>query len=57
MGTLLFWLTWAVVAAFYTVTTRKQRQQWFWTVWLLAIGSILTASILNASNQGYVTYL
>jgi hypothetical protein len=54
MGTLLFWLTWAVVAAFYTVTTRKQRQQWFWTVWLLAIGSILTASILNASNQGYL---
>ena len=57
MGTILFWLTWGVVAAYYALTTRKQRQRWFWTMWLLVIASIVTASMLNAARQGYVTVL
>lgn len=57
MGTILFWMAWAMLACFYTVTTRKQRQQWFWLMWLLTVGMIVTASILNATRQGYLTYL
>ncbi len=57
MGTILFWMTWGVLAGFYTVTTRKQRQKWFWLAWLLTVACILTASILNAAQQGYPTYL
>lgn len=56
MGTLIFWITWAAVLIFYSVTTPKQRQTWFWLVCLLAVASLLTASILNAAEQGYITY-
>lgn len=57
MGTILFWLTWLAVAVFYAVTTRRQRQTWFWLVWLLAIGITLIASTMNLLNQGYPTVL
>lgn len=57
MGTILFWAVWGLMAVFYSVTTRKQRQEWFWLAWTLAIGAILIASMLNAAKQGYVTYL
>lgn len=57
MGTILFWMTWLAVVVFYTVTTRRQRQTWFWLFWLLVIGSILLSSALNLLDQGYPTYL
>lgn len=57
MGTVLFWMVWAAVAGFYSVTTRKQRQRWFWTFWMLAISVMLLASTLNVLQQGYPTYL
>lgn len=57
MGTLLFWSTWVAVGIFYTVTTRAQRQRWFWLFWTLAIATILLASTLNLITQGYPTYL
>ncbi len=57
MGTILFWSTWGAIAVFYSTTTRKQRQRWFWLFWMLAIAVMLLASTLNLVTQGYPTYL
>lgn len=57
MGTILFWGAWAGIAGFYKLTTRRQRQRWFWLAWLLAITVMVLASVSNYVRQGYITYL
>lgn len=55
MGTFIFWTIWALVFAFYALTSRRQRQRWEALMWIWATIFILTAETLNFFNQGYLT--
>lgn len=57
MGTILFWSAWAGIFGLYAVTTRRQRQRWFWLGALAVVCIILLASASRFLRQGYITYL